>query len=158
MVIVGGGIAGYSACQAALAASTDSKVLLITHEMSSLYSPCVLPHYLGGGIPRDKVFLSGEYDFEDKRLEVITGAMVGSIEPANKFITLNHETIFYDQLVLALGGKAISASRSSRATRCSAGAERLFGLADRDYTERVAAIFDSEGASPRSGRWSHGDS
>ena len=107
LVIVGGGIAGYSACQAALAASTDSKVLLITHEMSSLYSPCVLPHYLGGEIPRDKVFLSGEYDFEDKRLEVITGAMVGSIEPANKFITLNHETIFYDQLVLALGGKAI---------------------------------------------------
>ncbi|MFH0786176.1 MAG: FAD-dependent oxidoreductase [Pseudomonadota bacterium] len=107
IVIIGSGIAGHSACRAVLESSKETEIVLITKEVVPLYSPCVLPHYLAGEISKEKVFLSGEFENGDDRVRLMAGSTVSQINRVQKHLILDHETLSYDQLILALGGYSV---------------------------------------------------
>lgn len=108
LVIIGSGIAGHSACHSALESSANIEVFIVTNEVSALYSPCVLPHYLSGQISRKHVLISVDYRKDLARTHWIDQSTVAAIDRERKFVSLGHETLAYDRLILALGGYSVT--------------------------------------------------
>ena len=54
VVIIGNGIAGFSAAGAARRLSSESEIMMTSAEVEALYSPCVLPEYISGKISRER--------------------------------------------------------------------------------------------------------
>jgi len=108
LIIIGSGIAGYSACRAALETSPDVEVVVVTNETGALYSPCVLPHYLSGQIPRKHVLIPMDYGKDVSRTRWIVQSTVTAIDRERKVISLDHETLAYDSLILAVGGYSVT--------------------------------------------------
>ena len=108
LVIIGSGIAGHRACRSALESREDLEVILVSKEVFPLYSPCVLPHYLAGQIPRDRLFLPADYEAVGGRVLFRMGTKVVGIDPARKSVLLAGEMLSYDRLILALGGYSVT--------------------------------------------------
>ena len=110
LVIIGSGIAGYSACRSALEASTNVNVALITREIGPLYSPCVLPYYLAGEVSRDRLFIPTEYGTGVDRVRFMMGTNAVGIDPEQKLVFLDREqdAVPYDRLILAPGGRNVT--------------------------------------------------
>lgn len=80
---------------------------LISDETYPLYSACVLPHYLAGSLSRDRVFLKSLEDYPGEGVATILGERAEGIDTKNRQVLLSSQTISYDRLVIATGGKVI---------------------------------------------------
>jgi nitrite reductase (NADH) large subunit len=104
LVIIGGGIAGHSACRAALAMSGDVEICLINGQSSQLYSPCLLPYHLSGEITRDRLFLPTYHQGEDReRVRLIEGTNAEEIDRERHIISTDKGSHAYDRIILASG-------------------------------------------------------
>lgn len=108
LIIIGGGIAGHSACRSALEASGDVEVLLINGEPLPLYSPCLLPRYLAGEITRERLFLPMDYETAGGRVRLMTGVNIVEIDRERKTVLSDRGAHAYDRLILALGGHSVT--------------------------------------------------
>jgi NADPH-dependent 2,4-dienoyl-CoA reductase/sulfur reductase-like enzyme len=101
IVIIGNGIAGNSAAQAALR-HPGARVTLIDRSPMPFHSACVLPDYIADSVDSDKVILK---PFSSRRLKRIFGKEVQAIDLLEKKILLEKKTIPYDKLILATGSR-----------------------------------------------------
>src|SRR5689334_1081140 len=85
-VIIGAGIAGLSAAEEIRKRDPEASIVLISEEFHPTYSRVLLPHYIKGSIPREKVFLRSEAWYHEKNLELMLGVRVLGIDPQNKFV------------------------------------------------------------------------
>ncbi len=105
-VIIGGGITGVTAAEQLRKKSPESVVTLIEREIEPLYSRVLLPHYIKGVIPREKVFLKAENWYQKEGIEWLRGVEVTAIDTKNKFVTISEgREIPYDALLIATGGE-----------------------------------------------------
>ncbi|MEK7614765.1 MAG: FAD-dependent oxidoreductase [Patescibacteria group bacterium] len=105
-VIIGGGIAGVTAAEELRKLDPDAEITIVSEEHHPLYSRVLLPHYLKGKIPRERVFLKKETWYAEKNTEWMTGVMATSLNAKNKFVTLsNGRELEYDKLLIATGGE-----------------------------------------------------
>ena len=104
VVVIGNGIAGNSAAYAIREADKDTAITIISMEAVPLYSACVLPHYLSGQIPRERVFLTTpEYQ---NGIDAIPGCKVTQIDvKGSKVLLDNGKNIPFDKLIIATGSK-----------------------------------------------------
>jgi NAD(P)H-nitrite reductase large subunit len=113
-VIIGGGIAGTTAAEELRKLDPDSEITLISEEYHALYSRVLLPHYIKGKIPRERVFLkksggagsgsAGESWYEEQKIEWLTGEIVLRVDTKNKFVELlSGREVEYDKLLIASG-------------------------------------------------------
>lgn len=105
-IIIGSGIAGHSAAEAFRMHDQTSSLAMITQEDVPLYSPCVLPYYISGEMPKDKIFLDNPVDHTKLRMDWIGGTEVTGINVDNGTISLKGTPchhIHYDRLILATG-------------------------------------------------------
>jgi NAD(P)H-nitrite reductase large subunit len=106
VVVVGGGIAGTSAAFSARRQNSKAEIIIITDEPTPLYSPCILPEYLSGEIPRTQVFLKRMLHYSQQGIKTIFNSSVLEINATDKKITLDDATLEYDILIIATGSRA----------------------------------------------------
>jgi nitrite reductase (NADH) large subunit len=103
-IIVGGGIAGFQAAMTCRAVWPDRAVTLIDAEKETGYYRTLLPQFMVGALPEEKLFFRKEE--KDPLLTVRTGVRVRSLDRKLRSLILdNGETLCYDRLILAHGGE-----------------------------------------------------
>lgn len=103
VIIVGGGVAGFQAAAACRRAWPEKPVTLIDSESETGYYRTLLPQFMVGALPEEKLFFPRQND--DPLLSVRPGLRVRSLDRLARSLTLsNGESLTYDRLVLAHGG------------------------------------------------------
>jgi nitrite reductase (NADH) large subunit len=103
-IIVGGGIAGFQAAMTCRAVRPDRAVTLIDAEEEVGYYRTLLPQFMVGALPEEKLFFWKEET--DPLLTVRTGVRVKSLDRKTRSLSLDSgETLSYDRLILAHGGE-----------------------------------------------------
>ncbi|MBI2099560.1 FAD-dependent oxidoreductase [Candidatus Uhrbacteria bacterium] len=104
-LILGGGIAGWTAAETLRAALPEAEIILVNEEKHPLYSRVLLPLYVKGKIPREKVFLRPPDYLAKNNIKSFAGARAIGVNPASKTAALNNGgEINYQKLLIATGG------------------------------------------------------
>ena len=102
-IIVGGGGAGFQAAATCRSVWPDRTVTLIDAENECGYYRTLLPQFMVGALPEERLFIPCRTD--DPLLRVRTGVRVKTLDRKGNRLTLdNGETLIYDRLILAHGG------------------------------------------------------
>ncbi len=104
-VIIGTGGAGVSAVESIRRYDDSSEIIMISREDTPPYSACVLVDYLENEKERDRVFWKGKDFYERMDVTPILGKPVSRIDTEKKTVKVGSETIGYDKLLIAAGGK-----------------------------------------------------
>jgi NADH oxidase (H2O2-forming) len=108
VVIIGNGIAGFSAAAAARRLSPESEIVMTSAEAEALYSPCVLPDYISGKINRARTQVKSFEDYARLRVETHLGRAVERVDTEASRIWLdNGKSLAFERLILALGSRAV---------------------------------------------------
>jgi NADPH-dependent 2,4-dienoyl-CoA reductase/sulfur reductase-like enzyme len=103
-IIVGGGVAGFQAASACRAAWPDKTVTLIDAETETGYYRTLLPQFMVGALPEEKLFFPRSGD--DPLFTVRSGVRVKSLDRgAGRLLLEDGEALLYDRLILAHGGE-----------------------------------------------------
>jgi NADPH-dependent 2,4-dienoyl-CoA reductase/sulfur reductase-like enzyme len=102
-VIVGGGAAGFTAAWTCRALYPGHPVTLIDSEAETGYYRTLLPRFMAGFLPEEKLFFPRSQN--DPLLSVRPGLAAKSLDRKGRNLLLsNGETLSYDRLLLACGG------------------------------------------------------
>jgi NADH oxidase (H2O2-forming) len=108
VVVIGNGIAGFSAASTLRHLNRLCEITVISTESTPLYSPCVLADYISGDIPRERVFVKSFLDYDRGSFTPLFGHEVREIDPAGKRVFTDRGTsVPFDKLILATGSRAI---------------------------------------------------
>ncbi|SFQ44727.1 3-phenylpropionate/trans-cinnamate dioxygenase ferredoxin reductase subunit [Roseivivax halotolerans] len=104
VVVIGAGQAG-AACVARLRSKGyEGRITLIGEEPVPPYQrPPLSKAYLLGEMPLERLYLRPESFYAENGIELRLGARVEAIDPAAKIVTVEGETLAYDDLVLTTG-------------------------------------------------------
>jgi len=115
VVIIGNGIAGFSAGAAARRMSPESEIVIASSETEALYSPCVLPAYISGQINRERTYVKGFEDYARLQVEPHFGRAVQRVDADARRIWLDDgKSLGFERLVLALGSSAVEIGGTNR--------------------------------------------
>ncbi|AUG56324.1 Assimilatory nitrate reductase electron transfer subunit [Acetivibrio saccincola] len=107
-VILGNGAAGISAAETLRSLDELSEITIISEENVPTYTKFLLPDYVGGRLPREKLFLRSMKNYEENKINLMLNKKVDKIDVENKCIKLNCGTIVeYDKLLAATGAKPV---------------------------------------------------
>jgi nitrite reductase (NADH) large subunit len=102
-IIVGGGAAGFQAAMTSRTVWPERAVTVIDAEKECGYYRTLLPQFMVGALPEEKLFFPRGED--DPLLTVRTGVRVKTLDRKGSCLLLNSgETLSYDRLILAHGG------------------------------------------------------
>ena len=121
-LILGSGIAGYSAAEGFRKYAAAKTLAIMTPDTGELYSPCALPYFVSGRMTRDQIFLKNRFDVEKLGVTVLNNTSAVRLDPANRIVQSEGRhagEVHYDRLVLAIGSYPFLPI---------CGAERLAGL------------------------------
>lgn len=105
-VIVGGGVAGTTAAEELRKLDADAEITLISEEQHPLYSRVLLPHFMKGKVPRERVFLKKLAWYDEQNINWLPGVMVQKLDVKNKFVGCSDGREYeYDKLLIATGGE-----------------------------------------------------
>jgi NAD(P)H-nitrite reductase large subunit len=105
VIVIGGGIAGTTAAQDLRKADDGAQITIIGREQHPCYSRVLLPHYVKGKVPRERVFLKKDEWYEEQNIEYMRGVYVKKIDTQNKFVLTSEEReLPYDKLLITTGG------------------------------------------------------
>ena len=105
-VIVGGGISGTTAAEELRRIDENARITICSFESEPLYSRVLLPHYVKGRIPRERVFLKSEDWYRERNIERIVGVRVERLDVAErKVATSDGRKLPFDKLLLATAGE-----------------------------------------------------
>jgi nitrite reductase (NADH) large subunit len=131
IVIVGGGIAGVTAAEAARRANPAAAIVLLAKEDVLPYHRINLTRYLAGDVKRDALPLHPEGWYGEQRIELRRGVEAVRLDPAGHAVELRGgERLTYDRLILAAGADAFVPPVPG-ATRAGVHVLRTIGDADR---------------------------
>jgi len=102
-LIIGGGIAGTTTADELRKLDADATITIISNEKHPLYSRVILPHYITGKVPRERVFLKKEDWYADNKIDLVFDE-VTSIDVEKKVVTGASSSFPYDKLLIAGGG------------------------------------------------------
>jgi len=107
LVVIGGGIAGVSAAEAARLAAPAAEVTLIAAEPDWPYYRLNLTRLLAGEIEADALPLHPAAWYAQQRIRPLTGVTVSALRLDRRAVELaSGETISFDRLILATGADA----------------------------------------------------
>lgn len=109
-VIVGAGAAGNAAAQALREDRFKGRIVMITYENRLPYDrPNLSKDYLQGKANEDWMLLRTEDFYNEYDIQLIRGRRVEEVDIASRTVSLDKgDTLKYDKLLLATGGRAIS--------------------------------------------------
>jgi NADPH-dependent 2,4-dienoyl-CoA reductase/sulfur reductase-like enzyme len=104
LVVVGSGAAGDAAAFEARRIDPSLSVSLFSEEGLPLYSPCLLPQYVGSFLSRDKLFLRTLDDYRRAGIEFVHGRVI-EIKLQDRKILTESGSLGFDKAILALGSR-----------------------------------------------------
>jgi len=104
LIVVGSGAAGDAAAFEARRTDPSLSVFLFSEEGLPLYSPCLLPQYVGSSLSRDKIFLRTLDDYRQAGIEFVHDRVTGIRHQDRKILTESGDVRF-DRAILALGSR-----------------------------------------------------
>lgn len=106
IVIVGDGIAGFTAAESAREQNKDAEIVLISKEGIRPYFRLNLTRYLAGEVDEKNLEMQNQSWYEDHNIQW-QSAEVSSIDPKEKYVKLvDGGPLRYDKLILANGSHA----------------------------------------------------
>lgn len=103
-VIIGGGIAGTSAAEQLRKLDPTCAITILSNESHPLYSRVLLPHYIHGKVPRERVFLKKEDWYTGNNIALVYTTVERLDPDAHTVHASNGETYTYTKLLIAGGG------------------------------------------------------
>ncbi|WP_341198533.1 NAD(P)/FAD-dependent oxidoreductase [Lentibacter algarum] len=104
IVVVGAGQAGASLVAKLRNEGFDGEITLIGEETAPPYQrPPLSKAYLLGDMELERLYLRPESFYADQNISLRLGAHVSAIDPAAKTLTVDGETLSYDELALTTG-------------------------------------------------------
>lgn len=103
MVIIGTGGAGVSAIRTIRSVDEKCKITAISQEDQMPYSPCSLPHLIGGDIEKKNIYRVEKDFFKKNNVKAMLGTMVSKITPKDRTVLADGGKIKYDKLLIAAG-------------------------------------------------------
>src|SRR3989338_1433994 len=144
-VIIGGGIAGTTAAEELRKLNSDSEITIISDEQHPLYSRVLLPDFLKGKVPRERVFLKKESWYDDHHIEWLRGISVVQLDIKNKFVGLSDgRECEYDKLLITTGGELRTLQTDVRGVsyfRTLDDADHLLQLLNEQTSSSRAAVY-----------------
>jgi NADH oxidase (H2O2-forming) len=108
VVVMGNGIAGFSAASTIRRLNEQCEITMIARETTPLYSACVLPDYISGKIPRENTFVKTDRDYQQLGIHTLFGYDVKEVDPHGRTIALKDGRFLpYERLILAIGSDAV---------------------------------------------------
>ncbi|KJS18893.1 MAG: hypothetical protein VR72_20600 [Clostridiaceae bacterium BRH_c20a] len=105
-VIIGNSAAGITAAQEIRKLDKTSDILVISREKDDVYSRCLLPDYVSGGISKEQLFIRDPGFYSSNNIKTLYQSNVVGINSENKMIFLEDgSSIHYDKLLIATGSK-----------------------------------------------------
>lgn len=105
-VIVGGGLAGLEAAKAIRARNATASITMVSGENHLPYNRPALSRVLADGLSFANLLLEEEDFYQRQNIEIISGVLASTVEPAAKTVTLTNGTVLpYTKLLLATGAK-----------------------------------------------------
>lgn len=114
ILIIGGGVCGTSAAEEARKRDADANITIVSNEPHPLYSRVLLPHYIHGMIPRERVFLKSLDWYSRNNIELVFDEVVVLDVAARSVMCASNRTFSYDKLLIAGGGIVHRLPLSSR--------------------------------------------
>jgi len=105
IAVVGNGIAGSEAAEAARRVDPQARVVLMTKEPFPLYSACVLADYVADRIPVQRVILRTAEDFGKAGIELLLSSQVMDWSAEEQLLNFDDGNLRYDRLVIATGSR-----------------------------------------------------
>ncbi len=145
-VIVGGGVAGTTAAEELRKLDANADITVVSEEEHPLYSRVLLPHYVKGKVPRERVFLKKETWYQEQNIEWLRGMRVESLDVRNKHVVLSDgRELPYDKLLIVTGGdvRTIPGDSGEQVSyfRTLDDADHLHWLFDRSQEGDTAAVY-----------------
>ncbi len=104
-LIIGGGVAGTTAAETIRASDQQGSIAIVDAESYRLYSRVLLPHYVKGLLPFERLFLRSRKWYQENQITLKTNTTMVSVDPIAQTVDLSSgETVRYDKLLLATGG------------------------------------------------------
>lgn len=104
IVIIGGGIAGISAAEAARKQAPDAKIILVSQEKDLPYYRLNLTRYLAGEISSDQLAVYPQPWYEQHKIELLLDTEATAIDTSAKTVKLKDgQSLSYDRLILTTG-------------------------------------------------------
>ena len=103
MVIIGTGGAGISAIRTIRSVDEKCKITAISQEDQMPYSPCSLPHLIGGDIEKKNIYRVEKDFFKKNNVRALLGTKVSKIIPKDRTVLADGGKIKYDKLLIAAG-------------------------------------------------------
>jgi 3-phenylpropionate/trans-cinnamate dioxygenase ferredoxin reductase subunit len=106
VVVVGAGLAGAKAAEAARSAGYDGRLVLVGEESSPPYErPPLSKNVLRGEKPPESARVHDEGFYEEHKVELRTGERVTELDVAARTVHVGDEVIAFDKAVLAMGAR-----------------------------------------------------
>ena len=107
IIIIGSGIAGLSAAEAARKQDPDVKIILLSEDTYLPYHRPRLPSVVMEPEMIDRVFLHDQAWYDERQFDLRLGASVNSVDVENQRVELSDlSTLKYDKLILATGSRS----------------------------------------------------
>jgi NAD(P)H-nitrite reductase large subunit len=103
VVIIGTGGAGISAIRTIRSVDEKCKITAISQEDQMPYSPCSLPHLIGGDIEKKNIYRVEKDFFKKNKVRALLGTKVSKITPKEKTLMTDGKKVKYDKLLIAAG-------------------------------------------------------
>ena len=103
-VIIGGGIAGTSAAEQLRKLDPTSEITILSNEQHPLYSRVLLPHYVVGKVPRERVFLKKMDWYTEQNIHLAYQEVTRIDTAQNQVEVASGATYTYTKLLIAGGG------------------------------------------------------
>lgn len=136
IVIIGTGLAGYAVAREYRKLDRDRGLILISRDDGVSYSKPMLSNALAQGKTADALRLADAATMAGQlRAEIITGKTVTRLDPGACTLDMDHETLTYGHLVLALGAEPVRLAIEGN------GADEVLSVNDlQDYARFRTAI------------------
>lgn len=103
MVIIGTGGAGISAIRTIRSVDEKCKITAISQEDQMPYSPCSLPHLIGGDIEKKNIYRVEKDFFKKNKVRALLGTKISKISPKDKTVLADGGRVKYDKLLISAG-------------------------------------------------------
>lgn len=103
MVIIGTGGAGISAIRTIRSVDEKCRITAVSQEDQMPYSPCSLPHLIGGDIEKKNIYRVEKDFFKKNNVRALLGTKVSKIIPKDRTVLADGGKIKYDKLLIAAG-------------------------------------------------------
>lgn len=106
IIVIGSGAAGMTAASTAREKDPDAEITVFTEDVDVAYSPCAIPWGIEGKSPWDSIVMhTPEFYAKERRITILTGTKVESVDDEAKTVAAGERTYQYDSIVIATGGR-----------------------------------------------------